>query len=112
MGVPMDYLGEFQWVVPIAAFFAAVIAILRGYTAPAAHQPPRSQSTIHGATIMDSAIGNEAVVEIRRIAVALESILLLMQDRADQERQEARQRHDAEFNALRREIEDLKRGKR
>ena len=69
----MEYPVEFWWVPLIAggigAFLAPIIGYLRNKRGEA------TQATIHGATVIDSSVGREVAVELRRMAIAAEGIL-------------------------------------
>jgi glycine cleavage system protein P-like pyridoxal-binding family len=66
----MDSLGEFAWVMPLAIFVGTVMAVYKGYTKARSE----TQTTMHGAVMIDSALGHELTDEMRRFSDALERV--------------------------------------
>lgn len=94
--------GEYWPFILAAGALGAFLAPIIGYF----HRPRKgnghSSSTVSGAAIVDSAI-------LERVAVALEGLLEIERAR---DKRKAAERHDSELETLRREIDDLKHGKR
>lgn len=83
-GRAMDYLGEFWWVPIIAAALGAFLGPLIGY-----FRQPRNgtaRSTIHSAAVVDSSVGREIAIELRRIAKATEGIRSHLEQTAKDEK--------------------------
>lgn len=111
----INNLGEFWWVPVVAAAVGAFLAPIYGYYRRPRNGNGAGPTTIQGATIIDSSIARDAVavgedmaVALRRAADALDALVEIERAR---DKRAAAERHDSELETLRREIEDLKRGK-
>lgn len=66
----MESLGSYWWVPVVFAGFGAFLA---GYFRRS-NESPQHQYESHGSYVIDSSIGKDVTVELRRIAVAAEGI--------------------------------------
>lgn len=71
----METLSEYPWLAPLGAFVGVVIATVLGYR----HRARRDEGNgsgfrLRGAALIDSAIGQEIVVHLKRLAASAEKI--------------------------------------